>query len=290
MPFPGGRLLLDFDRRIPLRITFYGLLALSLCIAALEWAREQTFDQIVLESKPIAYYRFEEVEGETITDSSGNGFDALINMNGILRVDGLVGGGIQFSGDGMVVLGLTMNPTDPEGDGLNEGLNDFSIELLIQPNSDAPQQVFVAQMNGTGYGRSNLLITANGQYGSFLGGETTDSDVAPFVGTWNHLIFTYDGGLGWETMRFYINGDLAGTGFLLPESADGNWVLGSHKGGAIQFFTGLLDEVAFYDFRLDDPDGDDDTSDSLVLTHAEAALGTDRPPTLSRSPAQSTAR
>lgn len=56
----------------------------------------------------------------------------------------------------------------------------------------------------------------------------------------------------------------------LPESADGDWVIGSHKNEAGQFFIGLMDEVAFYDYRIDDPNGDDDPSDSVVAAHYNA--------------------
>ena len=242
------------------------------------WAQDG-YAKLVLSDEPIAYYQFEETDGDFVEDSSGNGFDSVALTNTALDVEGYVGSGVQFAGDGFIETLLTMDPTDPEGDGLDNGLNDFSIELFVmpEPGGAAGAQVFIAQRDGAGLGRSDVIITENGQWGSFLGGGTSDSTVTPATGTWDHLVMTYDGGAGAETMRFYVNGLPAGTGALLAEAADGSWIIGSHKSGASQFFTGRLDEIAFYDYRLDDPDGDDDTSDSRIPAHAEAAFGESQP-------------
>lgn len=55
-----------------------------------------------------------------------------------------------------------MNPLDPEGDGVGVGLGDFTLEALVSPlETGRGAQVFMAQKNGTGLGRSNALITEN---------------------------------------------------------------------------------------------------------------------------------
>ncbi len=90
-------------------------------------------------------------------------------------------------------------------------------------------------------------------------------------------MFSFDGDGGADAVKFYINGELSGEPTALrpevnglPESSDGDWVIGSHKNEVGQFFIGLIDEVAFYDYRIDDPNGDNDSSDSLVAAHYNA--------------------
>ena len=68
-----------------------------------------------------------------------------------------------------------MDPTDSEGDGQGVGTDDFSIQLLVNLTADdIGPQVFVAQQDGAGLGRSDMIFTANGYLGSYLGGGTSD--------------------------------------------------------------------------------------------------------------------
>jgi hypothetical protein len=119
-----------------------------------------------------------------------------------------------------------------------------------------------------GVGRSNLLVDPSGIYTSFVGGATTNSGRTFSPDQFDHLILTYDpAGAGGATLRFYVNGQPAGTSTLTPEFASGNWLIGANKNRAVQFFAGVIDEIAIYDKRLDDPNGDDDESDSRVTAH-----------------------
>ena len=234
---------------------------------------EEAYAQVVLADKPVAYYRFEEVEGDTVVeDETGNGHDSISITNAYLGAGGFLGRAVEFRGDGSILLDLQLNPADPEGDGQGVGLGDFSIELFVNPAAPGPDQVILSQQNGTGMGRSNFLLTNVGPFGTFMGGFTTASTVTPEANTWYHVVMTYDGGQGSETVRFYVNGEFAGSGGPIAEPADGNWVIGSHKSQSRQFYTGLVDELAFYDYRLDDPNGDDDTADSRVRAHYEASV------------------
>ena len=73
-------------------------------------------------------------------------------------------------------------------------------------------------------------------------------------------------------MRLYVNGELLASSTLVAEFADGGWVIGSHKLQDNSFFNGEIDELSFWDFRLDDPDGDGDPADSLVNSHYKEYL------------------
>jgi len=230
----------------------------SICVA--DYADE------VLADNPIAYYRFEESDGdEMVLDSSGGENHSLEFENAILGAAGRVGNGVSFAGDGSILLDFDVDPSDPQG----PNPFDFSIEMFVQSTA-VPTQVMAAQQDGGGLGRSNLILTGGGEWGSFIGGSTTTSTITPQADQWYHLVMVYDG--DFEEISYYVDGEeTADPAEQQIEFADGNWVLGSHKNRDSQFVDGILDEVAFYDYRLDDPNGDDDVSDSRVLAHFSAA-------------------
>ena len=235
---------------------------------------------VVLADAPLAYYRFEEAAGATtLADSSGNGlhatgFGAIGSTT--LGEPGTIGSAVLFNGDGSVLTPLTLDPSS----------GDFTIEALVNPTHLNNEAVFISNQNGTGLGRSNFIVQINtGAFRSFIGGRGSHSTGLAEVDTWYHAMLTYDqsaaGGAD-PTIRFYVNGQLEDTSTAVAESANGGWVIGSHKSQASQFYPGLLDEVAFYDKRLDDPNGDGDTSDSRVTAHYNAYLAANviKPPVL----------
>ncbi|MCA9171694.1 MAG: hypothetical protein KDB23_28700, partial [Planctomycetales bacterium] len=229
------------------------------------------------EDNPIAYYRFEEAAGAaTLADSSANG----VGGSDIIDVDfgapGIVGSAGEFLGSSSILVDLDFDPAE----------GDFTIETWVYPTGveeiddpDNPgelieviadQQVFIAQQDGGGLGRSDMLISANRQFGSFIGGNTTDA-VDPLENDfvepeqWYHFVMTYDADN--EELYFYLDGLPSDMNPQFPgangvEAAFGNWIIGSHKNRAGQFYTGLLDEIAFYNTRL---------SDERILAHYDAA-------------------
>ncbi len=261
----------------------FGLVSFLLGISGA--SAQDLYTQTVLADEPIALYSFVSGPGATtVIDITGNGHDSKSMMGNVEIVSGdLVGDAALFSLDpnsnmgGSIVLNLQMDPKDPEGDGIGVGSGDFSLEALVSPHeTNRGAQVFISQKDGNGLGRSNALVTANEFWGSFIGGSTSDSATVPEEDIWYHYVLTFDGDGGSDAMRFYIDGELSGDAVGLrpadglPESADGDWVIGSHKNEGAQFFIGLMDEVAFYDYRIDDPNGDNDISDSIVPRHYDA--------------------
>jgi len=224
----------------------------------------------ILNDGPVAYYRFEDAsDSDIVADASGNALDGTDLRNATLGGEGLIGNALELDGSGSILLGLTNNPADFNGSGADH--DDFSIEFFTKLDT-TPQQVFLAQLNGSpGTGRSIVIVTANGFFGSFLGGGTSNSTVVPEADRWYHIVMTYDGGD--STIRFYIDSDAVGSRVDPAENARGNWVLGAHKNRDRQYLDGLMDELSFWDYRLDDPDGDDDPADSKVREHYVAAFG-----------------
>ncbi|MEZ5299593.1 MAG: lamin tail domain-containing protein [Verrucomicrobiales bacterium] len=221
----------------------------------------------VLSDNPEAYYRFEENAGAAaVADSSGNGHGSTsIDPDVALGEAGRLGNAARFNGNGSIVLGLNLNPAG----------GDFSIELLANQTTAPNSSNFVAQQDGTGLGRSLLINNNNGQIGSFVGGSTTPpagTGVAATLGAWQHLVMTYDAAGGANAVRFYVDGQPAGIGTETAESATGAWVLGAHKSLTSGFINCLMDEVAIYSYRLDDPDGDNDTADSRIGAHYDSLV------------------
>ncbi len=228
------------------------------------------YPDVVLADGPVAYFRFDEdAAAGFAADSSGNGndaadFDAL--GTGEIGVQGAIGNAIDFNGDGAVVTGLTLDPS----------AGDFSIEAIIrQDGTTVDTQVVVSNQDGGGLGRSNLTLLSDvpantGTPGSFTGGATTNSGIATEIGEWQHVVLTYESLTG--TIRMFVDGVEGNQGFVTAESAAGNWVIGAHKSATIQFTDGIVDEVAIYDKRLDDPDGDGDPADSRIGAHYAAYL------------------
>ena len=106
---------------------------------------------------------------------------------------------------------------------------------------------------------------------SWLGSARVDSNNPVTADDWCHVVLVSD--LADQELRFYLNGTLAYTeSGIVTESTTGNYILASRKTGVGEFLTGLLDEVAVFDFQLDDLDGDGDHSDSRIPAHYAAFL------------------
>lgn len=232
----------------------FGIGGAALIFGSTVWA---DYPATVIADSPLLYYRFEDAEGvDALQDSSGNENHSEEYVDVRLGEEGAVGRAAGFEGFGSVLTGLLLDPSE----------GDFSIEVLVKPYELSGTQVMVSNQDGAGTGRSNLILGADGNINSYIGGGTTPSGSLAMVDEWTHVVLTYDAD-GPETIRFYVNGEPSGSGTRVVESADGNWVIGSHKSQGSQFTNAVLDEVAIYGFRLDDPDGDDDTGDSKVAAH-----------------------
>lgn len=229
------------------------------------------FPGAVVSDNPLAYYRFEEAPGATtLADSSGNGLDIDYSApigSTQLGAAAAVGLGALFNGDESILTPLILDPS----------IGDFTIEAIVQITTSAGEMVLIANQDGdAGTGRSNIVVNANQRFTSFSGGATTNSGVTTTEDGFDHVVLTYDqsaaaGGVD-PTFRFYINGVEAGTSLAIAEPANGNWVIGSNKVPTSQLFSGLIDEVAVYGTRLDDPDGDGDLADSRIGAHYKEYL------------------
>ena len=241
---------------------------------------ENAFSTIVRNDNPVAYFRFLEQEGSTlIVDSADNSapHDGIATGGVFTSATGAVDGAASFDGTGSILSDLILNP--------GEVFPGFTIEAIARrtpwPDSPWDNPTIVSQQNLAGTGRLNLSVTPTGNITTFLGGGNfgvrRPSNVTYYEDSWCHLAIVADAST--SSLRFYLDGQLVAdtSNSANPEVADvfleattGAHVIGSNKSQTGDFWLGEIDEIAIYDRLLDDPDGDGDFSDSLLLAHRDA--------------------
>jgi len=223
----------------------------------------------------VAYWKFDEGRGRKAFDLSGNGIDAAISsatfsddtpnlLNaGITDIDGFYAiEGVNYS----TVQSFTARPSKIFYDNYALEFNaayeayatltDYdladsaTVTLTVQPFDVQSRQTLLSKGNG-----DFEFFIDNGQYQLTLNGETQILGV-PSNTAYQHLTFLLDGNN--NEVRFYQENEDVVT--LSYSSITGDWtgepwVLGA-KGASMpqHFYTGLIDEVAFYDVILPDTD------------------------------------
>ena len=195
---------------------------------------------------PEAYYRFEESTGATqLLDSSGNGYHGTVVSNVELGDAGLVGASGNFNDEGRIQLDFYLDPA----------AGDFSVEALIRFDEGVVNRSILQQQAGDGIGRTVFYRTSGGALRSYLGGQGTTSDLKVSLEEWHHVVMTVEENGTNDLIRFYIDGEFAGSGTTSVESANGSWILANGS------LVGVLDEVAVYSQVL---------SADRILAHYEA--------------------
>lgn len=202
----------------------------------------------------VGYWSFDEGQGTTAYDYSGNNYEGIIN-NGAF-VDGISGSALYFNGESSNVnLGTAI--TRPK---LQMGYGSITVEHWINPPewaSESSRQIFsgIAGGGSTGYG---VLLSSNGSsYLSEVFGETGSRqrlirDIGIIKNQWNHIVTVF----GRTDIKFYNNGELKHTLSIIDPgnvyASFSSFRIGSYHHGAIWFFLGAIDEVRVYNRSLSD--------------------------------------
>ena len=196
----------------------------------------------VMSDDPIAYWRFEETSGSVLADEMGNRNGSAAGGI-ILGVAGLVEGkAAMFDGeDAQVIMGNDvfdfLHPAP------------FSFEAWISHRGSSDDQGIVSKRpsNNAGYsfrldGNEHLEMALFTDAGS----HDTDTTIELSEATAHHVVATYDG----AEVTLYLN--------AIPSASDtpameltlnsGPFVVGAD--GSSDFFDGVIDEVAVYDYAL----------------------------------------
>jgi hypothetical protein len=217
---------------------------------------DPVYRNAVMANNPVAYYQFDETEGTTAVDSSGNGKDGtFVGSLGLGAESGApnLGTAVDFTGGHVEIPELGTFPQ-------------CSFEAWIQLDEvNAGCCTGIIAATGWSTGRVHINIT----FGLFEHAVNSDSaevvraSPPPVAGEWYHLVVTND--IDSDETIFYVNGEaVADNGdhgvhevFYGPEMQIGAW------DGARQL-DGRLDEVAVYDSVLSPED---------VAAHYAAASG-----------------
>ena len=191
----------------------------------------------------IAYWDFNENDGETASDVTGNGHDGTLMGDPQWTKDGKYGGAIEF---------------DQIGDEVNvpfhKDLNQETFSICAWANVDpasANHRAVVSSRDEpptSGY----IIYATPGNTWQFWTGD----GVTPWVsiqgpavnlGDWDHLVGTYSDG----KQMFYVNGEFVGETDSTPNfNSEQEFLIGAganERATHEYLFKGILDEVRLYD-------------------------------------------
>ena len=234
------------------------------------WVRPTSYETAVLETSPVAYYRFE--KGHTalgfdeisraVTQSDSLG---LVNFVSGPNIDSeLQNQSLHLTGEAeskVFVADTAMELTKGEA---------LSISLWV-----CPEQVTVGGENIITYTGNDinvrarftnqLYLTDDNRVGFYLFDDDTEvpiqveTQMPVSLNRWSHITAGYSD----ETVRLYVNGQLQASHpvnkeFIPQYFEGGYWAIGAETGGGnpqyrpLSMFIGSVDELSFYGRQLSD--------------------------------------
>ncbi|HUN33682.1 MAG TPA: LamG-like jellyroll fold domain-containing protein [Trebonia sp.] len=175
---------------------------------------------------PSGYWKLNQASGTTVSDSSGNGNQAVAN------------GGVTWSGGAAQMTGTWGQDIATNGPVLNTA-SSFSVAAWVNLAGDTNQdQTVVSQDAGTADGFALKYWGSSGGW-QFMrpNSDTSDpsndnanSSASASTGTWTFLVGTYNADYG--TMTLYVNGAQSGSSAdYSPIESDGPLRIGASKWG-----------------------------------------------------------
>lgn len=181
-------------------------------------------------------------------DQSGNSVSNTVNGNPSSGTNTAnFNNVITFDGSGDYFLtGLTLDPNATD-------ISAFAV--YKSDGSTGSSQHIYAQQDGTGTGRSILFINdAQTDMDCFLGGGSNLSTDNITYTEWDLYAFTFNSNGASSALNFYQKGDPDGSFTITPESANGNWVVGTAKGLTSAELDGDIAELIIYSQELSSAD------------------------------------
>jgi hypothetical protein len=206
--------------------------------------------------EPVGRWAFDEGEGYTTADISGNGNDGTIWESGVAwTTDTPTGSGfaLQFEGEqGAVDIG------NPE---ILQLVGDITLAAWVKTDA-ATSQWHNIIVKGHGVGEIVLRLDGNGHPSQFWCGSYDNADhmvksydLVDELNTWIHLVGTYDSGN--ELWTLYFNGEWVADAFdpVGAVTVDRGWAIGARASADSTYpterhYTGCIDDVRIYDAPL----------------------------------------
>jgi len=206
------------------------------------WSFTTVPDIAITNPSLMLWWTLDEAEGKTAVDWSGHGNHGAI-MGGAQWADGYQRTALGFDGSERYVL-------IPHSDSLkliNQG--DFAIAMWFKQDAITVANL-LQQTDRNGIGRTLLIADSTG-IRSFLGGINTLSGVVHTAGMWCHVAVVVTEGEANDTISFFVNGEPSGApAQVVLEDCEGDYLVGTDKGLAGRWLTGLVDDVRFYNRNL----------------------------------------
>jgi len=198
----------------------------------------------VAEQGLVAYWPFDEGDGKTAMDVTGNGHNGAF-AGAPKWVAGRFGTGLEFDGeeDHVVVA-------DDAAFAIAENI---TFMAWFSPNAVLTGRRLMVKNDSIfvifDFGDTNSIDFLVKPVNAFAESKTTDWQ----VGEWYHFAGTFDG----KTLRVYVNGKLEGEAPndvpITPSDLE-LWIGGDDFGRPTDFFPGKIDEVRLYDKTLSEAD------------------------------------
>jgi hypothetical protein len=186
----------------------------------------------------VGHYTFDEGSGTKVGDSSGKGHHGTVQSNP-LWIAGVVGGAMQFEGDGdFVDLG---NPADwPAGAAAR------SMCAWLRTDDLTATWHFAVAYGSPNTNQAMFIgLSGTGLYG---GGYGNDISVSNFweIGVWHHIALTYDG----TTARLYADGVEVVSAAKAWNLVRSQARIGQQVNNLNEFWDGAVDDVRIYNHAL----------------------------------------
>ena len=201
-----------------------------------------------IEDDLVAYWSFNETNGDTASDSTGNGHDGTLLGDPKWTKDGKYGGGIEFDQVGDEV-------NIPFHENLNQETFTICAWAKVEPGSAGHRAVISSRHDPPTAGYIIYAEPQNTwQFWTGNGAPAWISVEGPNVnlGDWDHVAGVFSDG----KQMFYVNGELAGEKDANPNFNDQQEFLigaGANERAAHEYlFKGIIDEVRLYSRVLDE--------------------------------------
>ncbi|HYD35103.1 MAG TPA: DUF2341 domain-containing protein [Vitreimonas sp.] len=181
---------------------------------------------------PVGHWKFDEGEGTTANDASGNGLTGTIT-SGTQWSEGRFGSALNFDGTQLVLIGNSA-PVQ---------LGTGTVEAWIKTtNAGSSFRGIVVKQNAYG------MFLNDNVFGSYDWGGTgfNSSGLSLNDGQWHHVSMTFDGSN--STTNLYLDGTLVDTGNNTVSGHNTSLSIGSGTGGVSQTFIGKIDDVKLYNY------------------------------------------
>jgi len=199
-------------------------------------------------NSPVGEWNFEEGNGNSVNDTSGNGNTGT--WNGTLNsqwTQGKIGKAGNFNGTNNEVTTTTsfVNPQD------------FSISVWFKTTVASGKNIvnFEDAQTGTGGGNYDRKIYMGTDGKVYFGWYSGMFNLITSTGTltdgrWHYAVGTHTSG---NVGTFYIDGVLQGTGGNAAQSYTGYWRIGAYRNaswtnGSDGYFTGQIDSVKIFNY------------------------------------------